>query len=111
MKQILESINKLPPSLKDCLIMRDVQGYSYQEIAKILNLPGAAAPRILNLRSHGQARGKLEDIVHELLETLQRTADEIEAEDGSLDAEDPPTPKRGRRKKATKRRAGSHDIQ
>ncbi len=75
--------------------------------AKILNMPGEAAPRIQNLRSNSQARGKLEDIVYELLETLRRTADEIELEDDSPAAEDPPTPKRGRRKRATKQRASA----
>lgn len=47
MKKIMEEIDKLPPSLKDCLVMRDLQGYSYQEIASILNLPvGTVKSRI-----------------------------------------------------------------
>lgn len=47
MKKIMEEVDKLPPSLRDCLIMRDLQGYSYQEIASILNLPvGTVKSRI-----------------------------------------------------------------
>ncbi|MBN2135782.1 MAG: RNA polymerase sigma factor [Acidobacteria bacterium] len=47
MKEILSYINDLPPSLKDCLVMRDLQGYSYQEISSILNLPvGTVKSRI-----------------------------------------------------------------
>jgi len=61
MKKILESINKLPPSLKDCLIMRDVQGYSYQEIAKILNLPVGTVKSRIN-RSRKELVDKLENL-------------------------------------------------
>lgn len=58
MKKIMEEINKLQPSLKDCLVMRDLQGYSYQEIASILNLPVGTVKSRIN-RSRKELMEKL----------------------------------------------------
>ncbi len=61
MKQIVKYINALPPSLKDCLVMRDMQGYSYQEIADILNLPVGTVKSRIN-RSRKELVDKLKDL-------------------------------------------------
>jgi RNA polymerase sigma-70 factor (ECF subfamily) len=58
MKKIMEEINNLPPSLRDCLVMRDLQGYSYQEIASILNLPVGTVKSRIN-RSRKELMDKL----------------------------------------------------
>lgn len=58
MKKIMEEISKLPQSLKDCLVMRDLQGYSYQEIASILNLPVGTVKSRIN-RSRKELMEKL----------------------------------------------------
>lgn len=58
MKKIMEEVDKLPPSLRDCLIMRDLQGYSYQEIASILNLPVGTVKSRIN-RSRKELMDKL----------------------------------------------------
>lgn len=42
-----EAFNKLPESSRSSVIMRDIQGYSYREIAKALNIPeGTVKSRI-----------------------------------------------------------------
>jgi RNA polymerase sigma-70 factor (ECF subfamily) len=58
MKKIMEEIENLPPSLRDCLVMRDLQGYSYQEIALILNLPVGTVKSRIN-RSRKELMEKL----------------------------------------------------
>jgi RNA polymerase sigma-70 factor (ECF subfamily) len=58
MKKIMEEIDNLPPSLRDCLVMRDLQGYSYQEIASILNLPVGTVKSRIN-RSRKELMQKL----------------------------------------------------
>jgi len=61
MKRIISEINRLPPALKDCLVMRDVHGYSYQEIARILNLPVGTVKSRIN-RSRKELMDKLKGI-------------------------------------------------
>lgn len=40
-------LDALPPGVRDCVILRDVQGCSYREIARILNIPvGTVKSRI-----------------------------------------------------------------
>jgi RNA polymerase sigma-70 factor (ECF subfamily) len=58
LKKIMEEIDNLAPSLRDCLVMRDLQGYSYQEIASILNLPVGTVKSRIN-RSRKELMQKL----------------------------------------------------
>lgn len=59
MKNILNEIEKLPTSLKNCLIMRDLHGYSYQEIADVLHLPVGTVKSRIN-RSRKELISKLD---------------------------------------------------
>ena len=36
--QILETLQKIPPKFKEIIILKDIQGLSYKEISKILNI-------------------------------------------------------------------------
>lgn len=36
---IQKAIEKLPPKFKEVIILRDIQGFSYEEISQILNIP------------------------------------------------------------------------
>lgn len=46
-KAIRESISNLPAILRSCIVLRNLYGYSYQDIAKILNIPeGTVKSRI-----------------------------------------------------------------
>ncbi len=49
--RIEEEIEKMPEVLKDVFILRDVHGYSYEEISKILKIPiGTVKSRISRAR-------------------------------------------------------------
>lgn len=49
--RIKEEIEKMPEVLKDIFILRDVHGYSYEEISKILKIPlGTVKSRISRAR-------------------------------------------------------------
>lgn len=52
-KAIRESINALPAILRSCIVLRNLYGYSYQEIAKILDIPEGTVKSRIN-------RGRLE---------------------------------------------------
>ena len=52
-KAIRESIGSLPPILRSCIVLRNIYGYSYQEIAKILDIPEGTVKSRIN-------RGRLE---------------------------------------------------
>ena len=50
--QLRSSINLLPESMRDVLILRDVEGYSYHEIAQILHLSeGTVKSRLFRARN------------------------------------------------------------
>lgn len=52
-KAIRESIGSLPPILRSCIVLRNIYGYSYQEIANILDIPEGTVKSRIN-------RGRLE---------------------------------------------------
>ena len=41
-------LDALPPGVRDCIILRDIQGCSYRDIAKILNIPIGTVKSRLN---------------------------------------------------------------
>ncbi len=48
-----DAINKLPKNLKIVVVLRDIQGFSYEEIAQILKCPqGTVKSRINRAREH-----------------------------------------------------------
>jgi RNA polymerase sigma-70 factor (ECF subfamily) len=58
--QVREALDKLPPEQKEVLVMRDLEGFSYQEIAVILELPiGTVRSRIF--RGRYNMKGLLTD--------------------------------------------------
>ncbi len=66
-KTIQEAINNLPDQHKIVIILRDIKGFSYQEIAKIIECPEGTVKSRIN-----RARKALKDILYgnrELLNT------------------------------------------
>ncbi|MCS6874204.1 MAG: sigma-70 family RNA polymerase sigma factor [Pyrinomonadaceae bacterium] len=53
MEQIQKAIKKLPPDMRICVILRDVEELSYQEIAKLLKVPEGTVKSRIN-------RGRIE---------------------------------------------------
>lgn len=51
--QVQEGINKLPPDLKTCVILRDIEELSYQEIVEALEIPEGTVKSRIN-------RGRIE---------------------------------------------------
>jgi RNA polymerase sigma-70 factor, ECF subfamily len=51
--QVQEGINKLPPDLKTCVILRDIEEMTYQEIVDILQIPEGTVKSRIN-------RGRIE---------------------------------------------------
>lgn len=51
--QVQEGINKLPPDLKTCVILRDIEELSYQEIVEALGIPEGTVKSRIN-------RGRIE---------------------------------------------------
>lgn len=51
--QVQEGINKLPPDLKTCVILRDIEELSYQEIVDTLQIPEGTVKSRIN-------RGRIE---------------------------------------------------
>jgi RNA polymerase sigma-70 factor (ECF subfamily) len=55
-EQVREAIEKLPAAYREIVVLRDIEGFSYQEIATVLNCPAGTVMSRL-----GRARGKLRD--------------------------------------------------
>ena len=53
-----EAIEELPDSYREIVVLRDIEGFSYQEIATVLNCPAGTVMSRL-----GRARGKLRDVL------------------------------------------------
>jgi RNA polymerase sigma-70 factor (ECF subfamily) len=53
MRAIRDSIDSLPPILRSCIVLRNLYGHSYQDIAKILNIPEGTVKSRIN-------RGRIE---------------------------------------------------
>ena len=51
--QVQEGINKLPPDLKTCVILRDIEELTYQEIVEVLQIPEGTVKSRIN-------RGRIE---------------------------------------------------
>jgi RNA polymerase sigma-70 factor, ECF subfamily len=51
--QVQEGINKLPPDLKTCVILRDIEELTYQEIVEMLQIPEGTVKSRIN-------RGRIE---------------------------------------------------
>ena len=65
-KDILEKVMKgLPPIQKSCILMRDLEGYNYQEIGEVLNLSESQVKVYLF-----RARKKLKKQLKELTELV-----------------------------------------
>ena len=55
--EVLREIDKLPETFRETLVLSDVEGMSYQEIAKILEIPvGTVKSRLFRARKVLQAR-------------------------------------------------------
>ena len=61
---IQKAIDKLPPKFKEVILLRDVQGFAYEEISQILNIPlGTVKSRV------NRGRLKLQEDLKFLLES------------------------------------------
>jgi len=55
--EVLREIDKLPEAFRETLVLSDVEGMSYQEIAKILEIPvGTVKSRLFRARKVLQGR-------------------------------------------------------
>lgn len=52
-RQVQDGIDKLPPDLKTCVILRDIEEMTYQEIVDVLNIPEGTVKSRIN-------RGRIE---------------------------------------------------
>ena len=65
-KIIQGAIDKLSPKFKQVIILRDIQGFSYEEIAEIVNIPlGTVKSRV------NRARLKLQEDLRDLVDDTQ----------------------------------------
>jgi len=55
-EQVREAIEKLPDAYREIIVLRDIEGFSYHEIATVLNCPAGTVMSRL-----GRARGKLRE--------------------------------------------------
>jgi RNA polymerase sigma-70 factor (ECF subfamily) len=51
--QVLAAINKLSPDLRECVILRDIEELTYQEIVELLQIPEGTVKSRIN-------RGRIE---------------------------------------------------
>lgn len=57
-QQVREAIEKLPDAYREIVVLRDIEGFSYHEIATVLNCPAGTVMSRL-----GRARGKLREVL------------------------------------------------
>jgi RNA polymerase sigma-70 factor, ECF subfamily len=57
-QQVHDAIKKLPDAYREIVVLRDIEGFSYQEIATVLNCPAGTVMSRL-----GRARGKLREVL------------------------------------------------
>ena len=68
---IQKAIEKLPPKFKEVILLRDVQGFSYEEISQILNIPlGTVKSRV------NRGRLKLQEDLKFLFENEAKSKEE-----------------------------------
>ena len=67
---IQRTIEKLPPKFKEVILLRDVQGFAYEEISQILNIPlGTVKSRV------NRGRLKLQEDLKFLLDNEANVVD------------------------------------
>ena len=64
--QVLAAINKLSPDLRECVILRDIEELTYQEIVDLLRIPEGTVKSRIN-------RGRIE--LAKVLRRMKMTAD------------------------------------
>lgn len=57
-EQVRDAIEKLPDAYREIIVLRDIEGFSYQEIATVLNCPAGTVMSRL-----GRAREKLREVL------------------------------------------------
>ena len=57
-KQVREAIDSLPEAYREIVVLRDIEGFTYQEIATVLHCPAGTVMSRL-----GRARGKLRTLL------------------------------------------------
>ena len=57
-QQVRDAIDELPDTYREIVVLRDIEGFSYQEIATVLNCPAGTVMSRL-----GRARGKLREVL------------------------------------------------
>jgi RNA polymerase sigma-70 factor (ECF subfamily) len=57
--QVREAIESLPHAYREIILLRDIEGFTYQEIATVLDCPAGTVMSRL-----GRARGKLRKLLH-----------------------------------------------
>ena len=57
--QVREAIESLPDAYREIILLRDIEGFTYQEIATVLDCPAGTVMSRL-----GRARGKLRQLLH-----------------------------------------------
>ena len=57
-QQIHEALDKLPDAYREIVVLRDLEGFSYHEIATVLNCPAGTVMSRL-----GRARGKVREVL------------------------------------------------
>jgi len=57
--QVREAIESLPDAYREIIVLRDMEGFTYQEIATLLDCPAGTVMSRL-----GRARGKLRKLLH-----------------------------------------------
>ncbi|HEX7330740.1 MAG TPA: sigma-70 family RNA polymerase sigma factor [Pyrinomonadaceae bacterium] len=57
-EQVREAIESLPDAYREIVVLRDIEGFTYQEIATVLNCPAGTVMSRL-----GRARGKLRKVL------------------------------------------------
>lgn len=62
---VTHAIAKLPPKYRAALVLRDIEGLSYEEVGNILNIPGGTVRSRIN-RARLMLKDKLEPIVTRL---------------------------------------------
>ena len=61
-KRIIQAIDELKPKFKEVIMLSDIEGYTYEEIAKKLNVPiGTVKSRIYNAKK--ELAQQLEDLL------------------------------------------------
>jgi RNA polymerase sigma-70 factor (ECF subfamily) len=65
-QQVRDAIDELPDTYREIVVLRDIEGFSYQEIATVLNCPAGTVMSRL-----GRARGRLREVLADT-QTVER---------------------------------------